>query len=269
MVDYDFGFGTMPETFTADDIEFIWAIFNMIFIVGIAIAFVFFVVTHIFKAIGLQKIAEKRGMDNPWMAWIPVVNAFTTGAICDDINSKRGKKSYFGIFYLIVSFINFIVLFLAMSSIYEMGSNIITHLNIIDAYSEAEFFNLISSSNIMLLSTLSFPVGIGHTVLLLMTTHKIMSEYTPDSAVVKTVLSFFFEFLPPFFFFAARNKEPYVPYGYENPAYGANTPPPQMPYNQQNFTQQTPQNPQTGIDNSSQSPLDANVDVFNEPPKSE
>lgn len=43
--------------------------------------------------IGLSSIAKKRGLDNTWMAFIPVASAFLLGSVGDDINEKNGVQT--------------------------------------------------------------------------------------------------------------------------------------------------------------------------------
>ena len=51
-------------------------------------------VVYIFTALALYTIAGRRGIKNPWLAWIPVVNLWTLGAIADDYRIRaHGKKT--------------------------------------------------------------------------------------------------------------------------------------------------------------------------------
>lgn len=54
-------------------------------------------IAYVFQALALYIIAKRRGIKNPWMVWVPVVNAWTLGAISDHYqqtvhNSKKKKR---------------------------------------------------------------------------------------------------------------------------------------------------------------------------------
>ena len=38
---------------------------------------------YIFQAIGLSAIAKRRGIENPWLAWVPVAGCWTLGSVSD------------------------------------------------------------------------------------------------------------------------------------------------------------------------------------------
>lgn len=41
------------------------------------------IVAYVFTALGLYTIAQRRGIKNPWMAWVPVLNVWILGSIAD------------------------------------------------------------------------------------------------------------------------------------------------------------------------------------------
>lgn len=41
------------------------------------------IVAYVLTAWALFVIAKRRGIGSPWMAWVPIVNAWTLGAISD------------------------------------------------------------------------------------------------------------------------------------------------------------------------------------------
>lgn len=42
------------------------------------------IVLYVLAALGMQAMARKLGIENPWIAWIPVVNVYTLGKIAGD-----------------------------------------------------------------------------------------------------------------------------------------------------------------------------------------
>ena len=56
----------------------------MEFVVSIAI--------YVLQALGLYTIANRRGIQNPWLAWIPLGAVWILGSIHDDYMARRGQK---------------------------------------------------------------------------------------------------------------------------------------------------------------------------------
>ena len=74
------------------------------------------VTNYILTSLSLYTIADRRGISNPWLAWLPVVNSWTIGAIADDYDSRNGMKRKWRLLLLILNLIIivFIVTFIAV-----------------------------------------------------------------------------------------------------------------------------------------------------------
>ena len=44
------------------------------------------IVFYILKSIGLATLAANKGIDSPWLAWIPVADLYIAGAILEEMN---------------------------------------------------------------------------------------------------------------------------------------------------------------------------------------
>ena len=53
-------------------------------------------VSHIFTAISLQTIANRRNIPNAWLAWIPIINVCVIGKIADEFDSRIGIHKNYG-----------------------------------------------------------------------------------------------------------------------------------------------------------------------------
>jgi len=53
-------------------------------IIGVCVA------DYIMSSLGLYRLASRRGISKPWLAWIPVVNIWTVGAVVDEYDGKQG-----------------------------------------------------------------------------------------------------------------------------------------------------------------------------------
>ena len=58
---------------------------------GIIFGIIFGVLLHLLFSYSLYTMAKKRGMPNPWLAWIPVANFYCVGKMTGDINIFKLK----------------------------------------------------------------------------------------------------------------------------------------------------------------------------------
>ncbi|MDR1192895.1 MAG: hypothetical protein LBK98_01810, partial [Peptococcaceae bacterium] len=59
------------------------------------ISIILAIVLYIFQALSLYTMAERRGLPNPWLAWIPIASIYTLGSVTDDINRRGGKNTVY------------------------------------------------------------------------------------------------------------------------------------------------------------------------------
>ncbi|MCL2013972.1 MAG: hypothetical protein FWG69_03180 [Oscillospiraceae bacterium] len=268
----NFSFQFDTHHFNPDDIELIIWLTEMILLPILILTFAVAIVFHCIKAAGLSKIAAARGMAVPYLAWIPVIGAYIQGAVSDDINSKKGKKTYWGLINLAVSLLY--ALMMIFSSIFvsilwrEIGAFL---MNTRGMFSESELTDFIMQhiGGILVFSSITMIITAACTIVHILTLNNIFKEYTPDSAVVKTVVCalltvLFYDFMSPCFLFAMRGKQPFVPYDlYGGGGNGVN----------QNAQQiiSNPQSPDGSVNlqnneakTSIDSVIDGSTDVFND-----
>ena len=58
-------------------------------------------VFYVFFALGLYTMAKRRGLENPWLAWIPVVYLYVIGKLADTYAAKHmNKKTNYAVLLL-------------------------------------------------------------------------------------------------------------------------------------------------------------------------
>lgn len=90
-------------------------------IIGLLIAYlvllVFGVASYIMTSLGLYRVAKRRGIQDPWMAWIPFANEWLIGSIADEYDSHNGIKRKWRVLLLslsIISTVGFIIFYVAL-----------------------------------------------------------------------------------------------------------------------------------------------------------
>jgi len=56
--------------------------------------FVVGIVFYVLKSIGLSTLAANRGLDNPWLAWIPVADLYIMGMLVEEIDGIMGPGHF-------------------------------------------------------------------------------------------------------------------------------------------------------------------------------
>ncbi|MBR5247178.1 MAG: hypothetical protein IKV25_07405 [Clostridia bacterium] len=77
------------------------------------------IANYVLSSIGYMRIANRRGMNNAWLVWIPVARNWTFGAVADNYDETKGIKRRFRVFLVVFSVIQTAIL-IAVSSYISM-----------------------------------------------------------------------------------------------------------------------------------------------------
>lgn len=169
----------------------------MIVIYGIAIAFS--VVSYVLSGKSLSAIARRRGIEKPWLAWVPVGNAWLLGCISDQYRyvvhgletNNRGKL-------------------LKMNIIMLAGSLLVCVVSVAVAIVSdgvAEAGALLSLWILLMLCYGLIALLVIYTVQLYKAYYDLFRSCDPDKSLVYLLVSIFTSYPLPFFVFACRNKD--------------------------------------------------------------
>jgi hypothetical protein len=246
--------------------EALMAVIGVLIVVGVLISIVELAL-YILRAIGVMTMAGRRGLQNAWMVWIPVVGVYTIGQIADDIQAREGNRTYFRWLLLGGQLVSFV---LSVVSGYAAVSNFMGMIESFNSYGYGDSPYSMVTPFYMFMNLLGGPaslIGFGVYIITLISLYYIYKCYKPESSTAYTVLSVIFPFLQSIFPFILRNNQPhwlnpppyygvppYAPGGYPPPP-----PPPnfgQPPYGgypgqgqqQPNFEQQQPPEQGQGFD---------------------
>ena len=74
-------------------------------------SFGFGILSYVFTGVTLYTVARRRGIDKPWLAWIPVVNVWLIGSLSDQYQYVvRGQYKSRRKVLLTLSIVNFVLL---------------------------------------------------------------------------------------------------------------------------------------------------------------
>lgn len=83
----------------------------------ITIMIIFSFLAYVLTSIGLMNLAKNAGINNPWLAWIPIANLWIWGELVSEkLNGKGGKKVLLiTLAYFVTQFIPFINILTAIA----------------------------------------------------------------------------------------------------------------------------------------------------------
>ena len=201
---YSFGYGVENEEGLIAAI--LCSVISALFSGGIG------VVTYVFRSIGVYSIARRRGLNNPWFAWVPVVNRYLLGSLSDQYQYVVKGKDKSKRKWLLALSIAQLVLYAVIA---VMGIGVIWKVvgDAMAGFSQAKLFQMALRSAMRLLVAV-FPLMTVSAVLAVIRYIALYDVYTsvdPKNSVLYTVLSVFFHVTEPFFLFFNRKRDDGMP----------------------------------------------------------
>lgn len=173
---------------------------------------------YIFTGLGLYTIAKRRGIHNPWLAWIPFANSWLLGCISDHYRSvargevKSRRKVLLGT-EIATSAIAIVVLVLCFVMLFNMLAIGLDNLENMNESMATEMLSAILGPTVVMV-LLCLPlmvVGIVYTVFYYIALHDIYKSCEPGNATLYTVLGIFIGVTIPVFLMICRNKDDGMP----------------------------------------------------------
>ena len=163
------------------------------------------ILTYVFRSIGLYTIAKRRGIRNPWMAWVPLLHVWTIGSISDQYQYVvKGRVK------------NKRTLLLVMYCVTYAVSISVNVLNVVYTWSASAGDGIWVAA--MVLSLVNLVVALVAAVFYYIAMYDLYTSVSPANNVLFLVLSIVFQITEPFFVFFNRKKDGGMPPRREAPA---------------------------------------------------
>lgn len=170
------------------------------------------IAAYVLRALGFYTIAKRRGINHPWMSWVPVLDLWVLGCISDQYQyvvkgkNKNKRKWLLGLnIAMWVIYIVFFVFFGIMMVRVISGA--------INGAGENQLLESMMGSLVgMLVSSLPMMgLAIAVTVVRYVAMYDLYTSCNPQNNVLFLVLSIFFSITEPFFIFFNRKKDDGMP----------------------------------------------------------
>lgn len=186
------------------------------------------IAAYVLTGLALYTLAKRRGLKNPWLSWIPVVNCWIVGSLSDqyryvvkgEVKSKRKVLLTLNIINVVIGIAIVIVAIVMAVGVIQSAMG---------PYDEELLGTVMGALiGILVLCLPLIGISIAITVFHYMAMYDIYTSCTPQNNVIFLVLSIIFSITEPFFLFFTRNRDDGMPPRKPEPA--AYTPP-QEPWN--------------------------------------
>ena len=176
-----------------------------IFMIVYLLALAFSLVSYVLNAVGMYRIAKRRGIHHAWLAWIPVGSEWLLGSISDHYQYVAKKKITGRRKALLI----LSIILTALSSVVAIGA--------VTIFSFAASSADLMGGRILLIGLLAvaylaiFGLGIAVMVLRYIALYDLFQSSKPNNAVLFLVLGVLFQVLLPFFVFACSSADKGMP----------------------------------------------------------
>lgn len=179
-------------------------------VLGNLVAVALAVAKYVLGSLGYYTIADRRGIRNPWMAWLPVVDMWILGSIADQYRyvakgEIRNRRKVILALHIVQ-----VVLTLVLIGCYAgVFANFLMNLRALGYMSEEQVWSIFRTP---LMSVMGV-CGVMQIVAIVLSVFQYIAHYDlyascdPEHKVLFTVLSILLPVTQPFFVFACRKKE--------------------------------------------------------------
>ncbi len=181
------------------------AIFVVIWLVVCLLSIACSIVMYVLHSLGLQTIAQRRGIHRPWLSWVPVANVWILGSISDQYQyvtkgKVRSRRKLLLALY-IVTYALLIVFWIcyAIFMIQTLGAAIDGNIAVSQVLSS--MLGMLGVCAVMAV------VAIVTTVFMYISYYDLFQSCNPNNSSTFLVLGILFSFLLPIFVFCCRKKD--------------------------------------------------------------
>lgn len=183
-------------------------------------SFAFGIATYVLSSLALYTLAKRRGINHPWLSWVPVANIWILGSLSDQYRYvvKGEIKSKRKVLVALNVVIAALTAAMAIVALVLVGQVIHTAMYSADPREilESVFGPLLGIAGI------SIPlagVAIALAIFRYMALYDLYTSCDPQNNVLFLVLSILFGFTESFFLFFSRNKDLGMPPRRQEPQY--------------------------------------------------
>ena len=170
------------------------------------------IAAYVLTALALYTLAKRRGIENAWFSWVPVLKLWMIGSLSDQYRyvvkgQVKSKRKVLVVLSIISMVLTVAIVIVSGMAVAQVAASVFTNV------SEDVLMGRIVGL-ILTVCALALPlagVGIASMVIQYMAIYDIYTSCDPENSVLFLVLSIVFSITQPFFLFFSRNKDDGMP----------------------------------------------------------
>lgn len=208
-MDFDYRYYGTPGMF--EEMLPMFSLFGAIFLTALIIGLLGKLVIWVFRSLSLYTIGKRRGLKNPWLAWVPVGQEWIIGSASDQYQyltqgKNRNRRKILLILSLTATVVGWVSAALGYSRVFNYLEAYGSHLPY-DAVAEMIF----PMTGTMLLGVASAGIGIAAYVFRQISMYDLYRSCDPKNAIPYLVFGILFGVLEPVFLMILRNRDDGMP----------------------------------------------------------
>lgn len=202
--DFEYVMPEMSEGLIMGAAGMVLALFAVCMVFALAVG----VLKYVLTAISLYRIAKRRGIHRPWLAWIPVAGDWLLGSISDHYQYVTKRK---------VTHRRTLILVLSIAVMIISATSLVIQISNLTAVFSSAFAAATAAPSIgaavgtMLLGLVSSGLSIALLVFYYMSYYDLFRSCKPNNAVMFLVLGIIFGITLPFFAIACSKSDEGMP----------------------------------------------------------
>ena len=170
------------------------------------------IASYVLTALALYTIARRRGLKNPWLAWIPVADSWLLGSLSDQYRyvvkgEHKSKRKILLFFRVLITIMWISLMGLLVNLCFHAVGNAFW-----GTMTEDRVFQILHQAlNLLVVLLPLIGISIAYAVFRYMALYDIYKSLDPANSVLFLVLSVLFGVTEPFFLFFSRNKDEGMP----------------------------------------------------------
>ena len=179
----------------------------LFYLIYFLFVFGFAVVVYVFQSLSFYAIAKRRGINRPWLSWLPVGNMWILGCISDQYRYvakgqvKNKRKS------LLILNIIFYVIYAVFFAVYAVFMVMAISMADSSSFGSEETTVVILALVMLVVALVMLGIAIAMSVLTYMALYDLFVSCDPDNGVLYLVLSILLGVAQPICLFICRKKD--------------------------------------------------------------
>ena len=170
------------------------------------------IASYVLTALALYTIARRRGLKNPWLAWIPVADCWLLGSLSDQYRyvvkgEHKSKRKILLFFRILASYLWVSLMALLLRLCFRAFGGVMQ--GTIPDILIRQILHQAADLLIVVLPLIG--ISIAYAVFRYMALYDIYKSLDPENCVLFLVLSILFGITEPFFLFFSREKDGGMP----------------------------------------------------------